>query len=139
MRTVGPRSGKGHKVPINSAPVDQAAFTRLLLVEVAPKADRETGVQYTSKDGSERKWTVQVVASLPSRWENGRTDSEVLSVTVTCPDDPTAMVAEGDPVLFDGLTVGVMPPEAGEGGRIRGGKLFWQAAGIRARAGSSKS
>jgi hypothetical protein len=126
-------------VPINSAPVDQAAFTRLLLVEVTPKADRETGVQYTSKDGSERKWTVQVVASMPSRWEAGRTDSEVLSVTVTCADDPTAMVAEGDPVLFDGLTVGVMPPEATDGGRIRGGKLFWQASGVRSRVASSKS
>jgi hypothetical protein len=123
---------------INSAPVDQAAFTRLMLVEIAPKADRETGVQFTTKDGTERKWTAQVVASLPSRWEAGRTDSEVLSVTVTCADDPTAMVAEGDMVVFDNLTVGVMPPEAGEGGRIRGGKLFWQATGIRSKVPAGK-
>src|SRR6516225_4698543 len=40
---------------INSAPVDQAAFTRLMLVEIEPKADRDTGVQFTSKDGSERR------------------------------------------------------------------------------------
>jgi hypothetical protein len=123
---------------INSAPVDQAAFTRLMLVEIAPKADRETGVQFTTKDGTERKWTAQVVASLPSRWEAGRTDSEVLLVTVTCADDPTAMVAEGDMVVFDNLTVGVMPPEAGEGGRIRGGKLFWQATGIRSKVPAGK-
>jgi hypothetical protein len=110
-----------------------------MLVEIAPKADRETGVQFTTKDGTERKWTAQVVASLPSRWEAGRTDSEVLSVTVTCADDPTAMVAEGDMVVFDNLTVGVMPPEAGEGGRIRGGKLFWQATGIRSKVLSGKS
>jgi hypothetical protein len=120
-------------VPINSAPVDQAAFTRLMLVQVEPKADRETGVQYTSKDGSERKWTVQVVASMPSRFDATRTDSEVLSITVTSVGDPRDDVAEGDQVLFDSLTVGVMPPEAGEGGRIRGGKLFWQAAGVRSR------
>lgn len=120
-------------MPINSAPVDQAAFTRLMLVEIAPKADRETGIQYTTKDGSEKKWTVQVVASVPSRWEAGRTDSDVLSVTVTCANDPTEYVTEGDMVLFDGLTVGVMPPEAGDNGRIRGGKLFWQATGVRAR------
>jgi hypothetical protein len=64
----------------------------------------------------------------------------VLSVTVTCADDPTGQVAEGDQVYFDNLTVGVMPPEAGEGGRIRGGKLFWQATGVRSRiAASSKS
>jgi hypothetical protein len=127
-------------VPINSAPVDQAAFTRLMLVEIAPKADRETGVQFTSKDGLDKKWTAQVVASMPSRFDATRTDSEVLSVTVTCADDPVGKVVEGDQVWFTGLTVGVMPPEAGEGGRIRGGKLFWQATGIQSRtAGSSKS
>ena len=110
-----------------------------MLVTIEPKADRETGVQFTSKDGTERKWTVQVVASLPSRWDAGRTESEVLPVTVTCADDPTARVSEGDQVVFDGLTVGVMPPEAGEGGRIRGGRLFWQASGVRSRVTSSKS
>jgi hypothetical protein len=104
-----------------------------MLVEIAPKADRETGVQFTSKDGSERKWTVQVVASMVSRFDATRTDSEVLSVTVTSAEDPTGQVAEGDQVYFDNLTVGVMPPEAGEGGRIRGGKLFWQATGVRSR------
>jgi hypothetical protein len=132
--------GRGTDVPINSAPVDQAAFTRLMLVEIAPKSDRETGVQYTTKDGMEKKWTAQVVASMPSRFDSTRTDSEVLSVTVTCADDPVGKVSEGDQVWFDGLTVGVMPPEQAESGRIRGGKLFWQAAGIQSRtAGSAKS
>jgi hypothetical protein len=108
-----------------------------MLVEIAPKSDRETGIQYTTKDGTERKWTAQVVASMPSRFDSARTDSEVLSVTVTCSDDPLGKVAEGDQVWFTGLTVGVMPPEQGESGRIRGGKLFWQAAGIQSRAVSS--
>jgi hypothetical protein len=109
-----------------------------MLVELAPKADRETGVQFTSKDGTERKWTVQVVATLPSRWDPGRTESEVLSVTVTCADDPTGKISEGDLVWFDGLTVGVMPPEQDAGsGRIRGGKLFWQASGVQSRSGAS--
>jgi hypothetical protein len=120
-------------MPINSAPVDQAAFQRLMLVQIEPKADRETGVQYTSKDGTERKWTVQVVASLPSRFDANRTDSEVLSVTVTSAEDPRDHIMEGEPVIFDDFTVGVMPPEKAEGDRIRGGKLFWQASGVRAR------
>lgn len=102
-----------------------------------------TGVQVTNKDGSERKWTVQVVASMPSQWEPGRTDSEVLSVTVTCADDPTAMASEGELVIFDRLTVGVMAPEVREGrdgkARATGGKLFWSASGVRARVTSSKS
>jgi hypothetical protein len=124
---------------INSAPVDQAAFTRLMLVEIEPKADRDTGVQFTSKDGTERKWTVQVVASLPSRFDAARTDSEVLSVTVTCADDPRDYMSEGVPVAFDNFTVGVMPPETTDGGRIRGGKLFWQASGVRSRVAAAKS
>jgi hypothetical protein len=104
-----------------------------MLVAIEPKTDRETGNQYQTKDG-ERKWTAQVVASLPSRWDAGRTESEVLSVTVTCLEDPTGQVAEGDQVRFDGLTVGVMPPEADrDSGRIRGGKLFWQASGVSSR------
>jgi hypothetical protein len=120
-------------VPINAAPVAQSAFTRMLLVAIEPRIDRETGVQYTSKDGVEKKWTVQVVASLPSKWDSARTDSEVLSVTVICAADPTNFAAEGDPVVFDNLTVGVMKPEADKNGRIRGGQLFWQATGVRAR------
>jgi hypothetical protein len=124
-----------HTVPITSAPVDQAAFTRMMLVQVEPKVDRETGVQYTSKDGTQKKWTVQVVASLPSRFDSGRTDSEVLPVTVTCTEDPRDSVAEGDPVRFTDLTAGVMAPEQDrESGRIRGGRLFWTASGVSARA-----
>jgi hypothetical protein len=134
-----PSNRKGHTVPINSAPVDQAAFTRLMLVSIEPKLNRETGVQHTSKDGDQRKWTVQVVASLPSRWEEGRTESEVLPVTVTCKEDPTSHIAEGDQVQFANLTVGVMPPEHGDGGRIRGGKLFWQASGVRVAHAGGKS
>jgi hypothetical protein len=120
-------------VPLNYAPVDQGAYTRMMLVTIEPKTDRDTGVQYTSKDGSERKWTAQVVASLPSRWDAGRSDSDVLSVTVTCSDDPTGLVHEGDPVEFKDLTVSAMPPEMGDTGRIRGGKPFYQANGIRSK------
>ncbi len=125
-------------MPINSAPVDQQAFTRLMLVAVEPRTDRESGIQLTSKDGLQKKWTVQVVASMPSRWDAGRTESDVLQVTVTCADDPTGKVAEGDQVWFTDFTVGVMAPEAVEGSsRIRGGKLFWQASGVQSRSGKS--
>jgi hypothetical protein len=103
-------------------------------VEVEPKADRDTGVQYTTRDGTERKWSVQVVASLPSRFDSNRTESEVLSVTVTSADDPRDVLSEGQPVIFDNLTVGVMTPTKDEkSDRIKGGRLFWQAAGVRAR------
>jgi hypothetical protein len=125
-------------VPINSAPVDQAAFTRMMLISIEPRVDRETGAILTNRDGTERKWTVQVVASLPSRWDAGRSESEVLSVTVTCADDPNQHAAEGEPVVFKDLSVGVMPPEQNKDtGRIRGGKLFWAASGIRPKVTKS--
>jgi hypothetical protein len=123
------------EMPINSAPVDQNVFVRLMLVSLQPRTDRETGVQLTSKDGTERKWTCEVVASMPSRWDASRIESDVLAVTVTSADDPTGKVSEGDMVWFTGLTVGVMPPEQSESGRIRGGKLFWQASGVQSRSG----
>src|SRR5262245_61475865 len=126
-------------MPINSAPVAQEAFTKLMLVTIEPRTDRDTGVQLTNKDGTERKWTAQVVASMPSRWEANRTESDLINVTVTTADDPTGKVAEGDLVWFTDLTVGVMPPEQSESGRIRGGKLFWQASGIQSRSASAKS
>jgi hypothetical protein len=126
-------------VPIQNVPVDQAAFVKFMVISVEPKADRDTGVQFTSKDGLERKWNVQVVAQLPSRWDSGRTESEVLAVTVTCAEDPSLKVSEGDKVTFDNLTVGVMNPEQDkESGRIRGGKLFWGATGVKSRAFADK-
>jgi hypothetical protein len=134
------KPGRGTEVPINSVPVDQAAFKKFMLISIEPKTDRDTGVQFTSKDGSERKWTVQVVAQLPSRWDSGRTESEVLPVTVTMAGDPSAEVEEGDKVIFDGLTVGVMNPEQDkDSGRIRGGKLFWGAAGVRSAVSARSS
>jgi hypothetical protein len=129
----GPQDKEGAPdVPINSAPVDQAAFTRMMLVAVEPKKDRETGVQYTNRDGTEKKWNVQVVASMVSRFDATRTDSEVLAVTVTTAVDPA--ITEGDQVWFDGFSVGVMPPEKTENDRIRGGKLFWTASGVHSRS-----
>lgn len=126
-------------MPFTSAPVDQTQFTRIQVVEIEPKTDRTTGAQFTSRDGSERKWTVQAVFKMPSRFDPNRTDSDLLNVTVTCPDDPRDSVHEGDQVIFDGLTAGVMPPEADDSGRIRGGKLFWTASGVRSRVASAKS
>jgi hypothetical protein len=105
----------------------------MMLVAVEPKNDRETGVQYTNRDGTEKKWNVQVVCSMPSRFDASRTDSEVLAVTVTTAEDPTGRISEGDQVWFDGFSVGVMPPEKTENDRIRGGKLFWTASGVHSR------
>jgi hypothetical protein len=62
------------------------------------------------------------------------TARNLINVTVTCADDPRDSVSEGEPIVFSDFTAGVMPPEqSAETGRIRGGKLFWTATGVRSR------
>jgi hypothetical protein len=135
-------------VPINSVPVDQSAFSKVMLVSVEPKPEvkwdqatgdrRETGNQSASKRDGVPQWTVQAVVSMPSRFD-GRTQSDVIPVTVTCAEDPSVQVMEGDQIVFDGLTVGVMNPEKDDKtGNIRGGKLFWQATGVRSKSLAGK-
>jgi hypothetical protein len=130
-----------------SVPVDQSAFSKVMVLSVEPRMafvfDQETrkrvdtGVQATSPDGLERKWTVQAVVQMPSRFDS-RTQSEIVSVTVTCADDPSAQVMEGERVWFDNLTVGVMDPEKDkETGKVTGGRLFWGATGVRAQSNAT--
>jgi hypothetical protein len=119
-------------VPINSAPVDPARFTALIFMGCEPKLDRETGIQHTTKDGLSKKWAVLVAAAKPASYDADRTESDTLQVTVTSPDDPATGLTMGMPVTLDDFSVGVMAPEAGEGGKIRGGRLFWSASSVRA-------
>lgn len=131
---------------ITNAPVDQARFTTILFMGCEPKMKatfdpvtnkrQTTGEQDTSKDGLYRKWTVQAAVSKPSTFDPSRTDSEVLAVTVTSAEDPAEGLMPGTPILFENFVTGVMAPEAGDNGKIRGGKLFWQASGVRAMVGS---
>jgi hypothetical protein len=123
-------------VPITSAPVDPARFSGLMFMSCEPKVDRDTGAQHTTKDGSARKWTVTVAATKPATYDPTRQENDVLSVTVTSVDDPADGLVMGTPVTFTDFSVGVMAPEAGEGGKIRGGRLFWSASGVRPLVGA---
>lgn len=125
-------------VTFTSAPVDPARFTALVFMGCEPKIDRETGVQHTTKDGFSRKWTVNVSAAKPSPYDSARTEVDALAITVTSEVDPAEGLAMGTPVTLDGFACGVMAPEAGEGGKIRGGRLFWSASGVRAQVLSGK-
>jgi hypothetical protein len=121
---------------ITSAPVDPARFSGLMFMSCAPKLDPETQIQHTTKDGSSRKWTVTVAATKPATYDPTRQENDVLAVTVTSVDDPADGLVMGTPVTFTDFSVGVMAPEAGEGGKIRGGRLFWSANGVRALVAS---
>jgi hypothetical protein len=135
----GPQTRKAAMaVTFTSAPVDPARFTALVFMGCEPKLDRETGQQHTTKDGFSRKWTVNISAAKPSPYDSARTEVDALAVTVTSEVDPADGLVMGTPVTLDGFTVGVMAPEAGEGGKIRGGRLFWSATGVRAKVPAGK-
>jgi hypothetical protein len=140
--------GRGTDVPINSVPVDQSGFLKVMVSSIEPRPEGkydqetrrmvETGRQASDPNGVPQ-WTVEVVATVPGRFDS-RTQSELLRVTVTCAEDPSTQVMEGEQVVFEGLTVGVMAPEVDkESGKPRGGKLFWQAQGVRSRSLAGKS
>ena len=118
-------------MPFTSAPVDPARFSGIMFMGCEPKLDRDTGNQHTDKAGTSRKWTVRVAATKPTTWDASQTEADVLQVTVTSPEDPGSNVPMGTPVTFTDFAVGVMAPESGDNGKIRGGRLFWSATGVR--------
>lgn len=105
-------------------------FTQLLLMSSGAKTKFGSQDQDVSANG-EKKWAVECAATY--RTEPGRRPvSEVITVTVTGPaSDPAEGIAPGSPVVLDGLRVGISAPESGESGRIRGGRPWFQADGLR--------
>jgi hypothetical protein len=108
----------------------EQTFALLVFMGSAPKTEYGTDNQAVSPAG-EKKWECQVGATW--RAEPGRrAASDVLSVTITGPaTDPGEGVTLGAPVELPGLRVGVSKPEAKEGGRVWGGKPWYQAEAVR--------
>jgi hypothetical protein len=106
-------------------------FAAALLMSTAPKPKFGEDRQDVAADG-QPKWLAEVAVTFTGA--NGmKPVSEVLTVTVTGAD-PGKTVQPGSPVIFDGLRVGVNPPEKRDNGTIRGGRLWYSAAGIRPAA-----
>ena len=111
--------------------IDEAAtFAAVLLMAAGPKTEFGTDSQAISKSG-ERKWFAQVAVTYHPEYGMAA-QSEVIQVTVTGGTDPALVLQPGTPVTFDGLRVGFSAPERGQGDRIRGGRPWFQAAGVRA-------
>jgi hypothetical protein len=108
-------------------------FAAALLMASGPKLRFQTTEQDVAADG-QRKWEVQ--AAVTWHAEPGqRPFSDLIRVTVLGGTDPAAGLPAGTPVEFDSLRLGVMTAEAGENGRVRGGKPFYHASGVRALNG----
>jgi hypothetical protein len=119
-------------MPASTFAVDQAAtFTASLLLSSGPRTKFGSAEQDISATG-ERKWQIEVACTYITD-PGQRAQSDVISVGITGPaTDPAAGIAPGSLVAFDRLRVGVMPPELGERGRVRGGRPWFTAAGIHA-------
>lgn len=105
-------------------------FTSALYMSAGPKLKFGSAEQDISATG-ERKWEVQAAVTFHAEY-GMRPVSEVIVITVTGGDDPARGLQAGAPIEFDRLRVGMTAPEARQDGRgIRGGKPYYQAAGIR--------
>jgi hypothetical protein len=106
-----------------------AAF--LMSASPKPKFGDPTGAQEAAADG-QPKWLAEVAVTFLSQGAM-KPISEVLTVTITGAN-PATSIQVGSPVLFDGLRVGVNPPEKRDNGTIRGGRLWYSAVGLRSAA-----
>lgn len=111
----------------------QNTFATALYLSGGPKVKfgSQTGEISTTPDGIPQ-YSAEVAVTFiaePGR----RAQSEVISVTIAAQQDPTRDLVPGSPVMFEGLRAGVSTPEARDNGKgVRGGRLYYSAAGIRA-------
>jgi hypothetical protein len=102
-------------------------FQAAVFMGSAPKNKFGTDQQDITATG-ERKWEVSVAVTYFA--EHGmRPVNEVITLTVLGAD-PGASIQQGSAVEFDRLRVGFSTPEL-RGERVRGGKPWYQADGIR--------
>ena len=89
-----------------------ASFTAAFLMSSAPREEfGKPGVQDHDATGTP-KWTVQVAVTAPAKGKRPA-QSDVVSVTVTQPGDPSNDITPGTPVVLEGLEVGVQHPRRG--------------------------
>jgi len=116
-------------VSVNVAVDTAKTFSVLIFMGVEPKADFNTGEHQRNAAGV-LKWGVSIAAqTIP--FNGQRPSAETLSVTIAAQKDPAEGLTPGSPVELADLRAGVMDPESRGDGKIRGGRLFWQASAIR--------
>lgn len=120
--------------------VHPATFNKAIVITVGIKPVYGTeNVQDKSSTGVP-KWTAAVAVTYNPDPTTGITSpSEVLQVTITSPDDPAGTCPEGTVVTFDQLRAGLNPPEKRENGSIRGGRLYYSAAGLKLAVSSGST
>jgi hypothetical protein len=106
-------------------------FAAAIFLGAAQKMQFGTDQPDIAKDG-QRKYSADVAVTYLA--EPGRKPvSEVISVSVMG-TDPSATIAPGSPVEFDGLRAGVSVPARNERGGVSGGRMWFSASAIRPAA-----
>src|SRR5690348_9285000 len=108
----------------------RSTFAAMIVMSIAEKMKFGTDVPEVSAAG-ERKYTAELAVTYHA--ENGmRPVSEVISVTITGGDHNAILgIPPGSAVGLERLRCGVSAPEKRDDGRVRGGRLYWMATGIR--------
>ena len=118
--------------------IDTAAtFTTCMLVNAGPKPKFGAADQQETNAQGTPKWLLEVAVTFAPGAPGMPAISELISVTVTAPHNPVEGVPAGTPITFDSLRAGLNVPEHGQNGRIKGGKLWYTAIGIRPVMASS--
>jgi hypothetical protein len=117
----------------------QKTFETALLMSSGPKPKfgAATGEISTNAAGVPQYQVSVAVTYLPG--PTGRKVSEVISLTIAAEQDPAKDIPPGSPVMFDQLRCGVTEPEARDNGKVRGGKIWFTANGIRPAHGIQRS
>lgn len=108
----------------------RSTFAAMIVMSIGEKMKFGTDVPEVSATG-ERKYVAELAVTYHA--ENGmRPVSEVISVTITGGDHGAILgIPAGSLVGVDRLRCGVSAPEKRDDGRVRGGRLYWMASGIR--------
>jgi hypothetical protein len=116
--------------------IDQAAtFAAALFMGCTQKMKFQSSEPDMSATG-ERKWSCQIAVTYHPEY-GMKPVSEVLTVSVTSGTDPGVGIMLGTSVEFDALKCGFSAPERGQNDRIRGGRPFYMASGVRATSGQN--
>lgn len=109
--------------------VDTAAsFSVCILMGSEKKTDFNTGEAVTDKNGR-YKWAITCACqTIPVNGQ--RSTAETISITIPAATDPAEGLPPGTPVVLEDLRIGTVDPEM-RGDKIRGGKPYFQASGIR--------
>jgi hypothetical protein len=107
--------------------VDQAAtFSGVAFLSSSPKVKFDETAQETTKDGVP-KWEVQVIGGFRNGF--GKTDNEIMKITVAAHKDPAEGLTQFTPVHLNGFEVGVMEKK-NRTGEIVGVQVYYKAEAV---------